>query len=231
MGLPLANHQHLTPDDNLEDTLFSIVEYQALQLLVRPPGLAHDTCRLTIHGFRIGLLLPMIPWIVAGVVFFMVGATAAAVLKGPTKQNDTVRQIERRLDREEVLSAQRRLNRQRAEKLEEQRKRVQELVMDQKRREERMVQMMEEARIQEQRNKALADREAQANERQKKDEQRVAREEHENERRELARQMDQLKAMEKKLKDEVENANRMAEQERAARLEAEKGFTSPLANT
>lgn len=31
--------------------------------------------------------------------------------------------------------------------------------------------------------------------------------------------MDQLKAMEKKLKDEVENANRMAEQERAARLE------------
>lgn len=82
VGLLLANHQHLTLEDNLEDTLFSIVEYQELQLLVRSPGLAHDTCRLTIHGFRIGLLLPMIPWIVAGVVFFMVGATAAAVFEG-----------------------------------------------------------------------------------------------------------------------------------------------------
>lgn len=70
-----------------------------------------------------------------------------------------MRQVELRLHREEAISAQRRLSEQRARELEEQWKQVQEFFMDQKRREERMVQMREEARIQKQRYKALTNNE------------------------------------------------------------------------
>lgn len=157
----------------------------------------------------------MIPFLIAAVALVVV----VAIIGGPKKENDTMREAEARLQREEALAAQRSKNEQFARELREHQRQVQEMKANQKRREEKIAQMVEQARV--------AARKVQVDEQKKKEEEeRVAKQDRaiRKEQRELARKVKELEVIEKRLKDEVEKANQMAEQERVARAKAEKEF-------
>lgn len=195
----------------------------------------------------------MLPLIIAGIVIVSV-VVGAALLKGPTKESETVDAVRAQLRREAELAAMKQKNEQHARELEEYRKQVQEMAEHQKQQEAVLAQMMTPAG---RGTKKPHDRDAQGNEKRKEKGERAARQknkeeerelerkneekreklerkneekrrelekENEEKRRELERKMEELKVRECKLQEEVEKANQMAKQERQARVVAEKGF-------
>lgn len=162
----------------------------------------------------------MLPLIIAGLVIFSVIAVIA-IINGPSKENDTVNEVEARLQREERLAALERANTLHRMEVEELRKKVRE-------EEQRPVEALEEQRkekvrvaalIRAQRDTMLAVQKAEERRRQELAEKLAD----DKKKQELEAQMNELKQREQQLQDEVDEANRLAAQERAARLDAENG--------
>lgn len=164
-------------------------------------------------------------WFLIGLVFAGIAAVASAVgslFSGPSKENDTVNEVKERLEREEKLAAMEQKNKIRKRELEELRQKVLE---DEQRRVRELAKQREEERIRAaervsvQKDKVRAEREAEERRRQVLEEKRVD----EERRKELEDQMDELKRREQQLQDDVDEANRLAEQERVRRVDAENG--------
>lgn len=163
----------------------------------------------------------MLPLIIAGAVCLVVIA-AVVLAKGPSKENDTINEINERLKREE----EQRENEQEAKKLAKERKRLRELA-EIWRQEEIDRMRRRQDKIREQRAKAQADRitRTQTDDKRNKEEERIAREKQEEEekaawekkeeeKREFAAKMERLKIEEERLKEE---AKQLADRERAAK--------------
>lgn len=165
----------------------------------------------------------MLPLIIAGIVIVSV-LVGAALLKGPTKESDTMDAVREQLRREAELAAKKLKNEQDARELEEDRKRVQEMAEHQKRQEARLKRKIEQAQKRERETKKYTGWDVQGNERPNEKGEMAARQKNEEEKRELERKVEELKVREQKLQEEVEKANQMAKQEHQARVAAEKGF-------
>lgn len=158
--------------------------------------------------------------LIIGLVIFSVAAVVALV-KGPSKENDTVNELKERLARQEAMEALNLANEQRAKELEELRKKM-------RKEEEKRVQAIEkrnqerieqESLVRDRKDKAEAVRRAEERRRQEAEEKKAD----EERKRVLERQMKEVERREQELRGQLKEANRLAEQERVARLEAEKG--------
>lgn len=157
----------------------------------------------------------MLPLLIIGAVFVVIAV--AVLLQGPSKENDTVNEINERLKREE----EQRKNEQEAKKLAKERKLLQI-------RRQKVIDMMrrQQDEIREQRAKAQADRITQMDDKRNKEEEervarkkqeeeeKAAREKEEEKKRKFAAKMERLKIKEERV---AEEAKQLADRERAAK--------------
>jgi GTP-binding protein EngB required for normal cell division len=154
------------------------------------------------------LIALMFPFVLVGAVGFMGGVACSLLFRGPTKENETVKEAKERLEREERQAAEDKENERRAKELEEAQKKLQDMETERKQREtdiqavERKVKDEEESR------------------RQKEEDERIAREKNEEERRELERRIQELQRKDEEHKETLEK--RKKEQE--AYLAAERAY-------
>lgn len=154
-------------------------------------------------------MLPLL--IIGGVILGVI--VISAILSGPTKENDTVSEIQARLEREKELAAQKKKNDEEARVIKQERKRLKEDMRRMARAaEERRRLDQEEARAEQQRvsQAQQAAEEEEEEQRKREHDQLIARQIVEEQNQKLLVKLDRIKARELRLQQEVDKANKLA---------------------